>query len=67
MKKEDYLDILTAHLSYFVEMNAYPEEEVMFQQDGVPKHTSKFVKDWQTGQNFELIHGPAQSPDLNPI
>lgn len=45
MKKEDYLDILTAHLSYFVEMNAYPEEEVMFQQDGVPKHTSKFVKD----------------------
>lgn len=67
MRKEDYLNILQTHLPDFVAMSAYPEEEVVFQQDGYPKHTSKIVKEWLTGQNFQLMQWPPQSPDLNPI
>lgn len=67
MRKEDYLNILKTHLPDFVDMSEYPEEEVVFQQDGDPKHTSKIVKEWLTGQNFQLMEWPPQSPDLNPI
>lgn len=51
----------------FVDMSAYPENEVVFQQDGYPKHTAKIVKDWLSHQIFQVIECPAQSPDLNPI
>lgn len=67
MKKEDYLNILQTHLPDFVNICPYPEEEIIFQQDGDPKHTSKIVKEWLTRQNFQLMQWPAQSPDLNPI
>lgn len=67
MKKEDYLHILKSNLPDFVDMSAYPEEEVVFQQDGDPKHTSKIVIKWLSEQKFQLLEWPAQSPDLNPI
>lgn len=67
MKKEDYLHILQTNLPEFVDKSAYPEEEVIFQQDGDPKHTAKIVKEWLSQQNFQVIDWPAQSPDLNPI
>lgn len=34
MRKENNLKILETHLHDFVDMCAYPEEEVIFQQDG---------------------------------
>ena len=67
MKKEDYLTILQTHLPEFVDKSAYLEEEVVFQQDGDPKHSAKIVKKWLSEQNFQLMNWPAQSPDLNPI
>lgn len=67
MKKEDYLQIIQSHLPDFVERSAYPEDEVIFQQDGDPKHTAKVVQNWLSGQKFHLMKWPAQSPDLNPI
>lgn len=67
MKKEDYLQILKTNLPEFVDMSAYPEDEVMFQQDGDPKHTAKIVQKWLSEQRFRLLTWPAQSPDLNPI
>lgn len=67
MKKEDYLQILKTNLPDFVEKCAYPEEEIVFQQDGDPKHTAKIVKEWLGQQNFLTMQWPAQSPDLNPI
>lgn len=67
MRKEDYLHILQTHLPNFMEKCAYSEEDIIFQQDGDPKHTAKIVKEWIGEQNFKLMEWPAQSPDLNPI
>ncbi|KAH8234086.1 hypothetical protein KR038_001290, partial [Drosophila bunnanda] len=43
MRKEDYLKILKTNLPNFMEKCAYPEDEIVFQQDGDPKHTAKIV------------------------
>jgi len=67
MRKEDYLQILQTNLTNFIEKCAYPETEIVFQQDGDPKHTAKIVKEWIGKQHFKLMEWPAQSPDLNPI
>lgn len=67
MKKEDHLHILGDNLPDFVDQSSYPKEEVVFQQDGDPKHTAKIVKDWLLSQKFQTIQWPAQSPDLNLI
>jgi len=67
MKKDDYLNILKANLPEFIDLSAYPEEELVFQQDRDPKHTAKVVQNWLSIQNFKVLKWPAQSPDLNPI
>lgn len=67
MKKEDYLNILQTNLPEFIDGTACPVEDVYFQQDGDPKHTSKIVQNWLSTQNFAVLKWPAQSPDLNPI
>lgn len=58
MKKENYLNILQTNFPGFIDVSAYPQDEVLFQQDGNPKHTAKIVKDC-----LKI----AQSPDPTPI
>ena len=41
-------------------------EDVIFQQDNDPKHTSKRAKEWMEDNNITLLDWPPQSPDLNP-
>lgn len=67
MKKEDYLNILQTNLPQAIRKSGMPEEEVIFQHDGDPKHTAKIVKEWLGTQTFSMLTWPAQSPDISPI
>jgi hypothetical protein len=42
-------------------------DEVIFQQDNDPKHTSKLAKDALDDLSLNVLEWPSQSPDLNPI
>lgn len=45
----------------------FRRDQIIFQQDNDPKHTSKLVKQYLSEQVYEVIKWPPQSPDLNPI
>jgi hypothetical protein len=42
-------------------------DQIIFQQDNDPKHTSNLVKDYLKEQEYQVMDWPPQSPDLNPI
>ncbi|SPO27489.1 related to transposase [Ustilago trichophora] len=42
-------------------------DNMIFQQDGDPKHTASTTKAWLRRKGIETMDWPAQSPDLNPI
>ena len=68
MKKEYYLAILQTNLpDDFLDKCAYSINKIIFQQDGVPQHIAKIVKECLQAQTFQKLKRPAQSPDLNPI
>lgn len=62
---EDNLVPTLDALSLMPDMPA--QQDLIFQQDNDPKHTSKDAQAWFGGRNISLLSWPAQSPDLNPI
>ena len=42
-------------------------EDIIFQQDKNPKHTSTKARAWFEDHEYEVMVWPAQSPDLNSI
>jgi len=67
MDANQYVDILENHLLPSMEESGVPEEDVIFQQDNDPKHTSKKAKKWMEDNNIRVLDWPPQSPDVNPI
>lgn len=71
MDKELYGTILRDELRKTVKLvcqeTGLRTNQIIFQQDNDPKHTSGTVKDYLKKQKFVVMDWPSQSPDLNPI
>ena len=67
MNVEGYLEILQDELKQIFEYYDMDRAATIFQQNNDSKHTCKLVRDWLSGQNFDVMDWPPQSPDLNPI
>ena len=62
-----YVQILEDELQQTLVDYEFTPEDIIFQQDNDPKHTSRKAKEWLREHGFEVMVWPAQSPDLNPI
>jgi transposase len=67
MDQHLYKRILEGELHDTITWYELDEEEMVFQHDNDPKHTSKSVRSYLAEQEFKTMLWPAQSPDLNPI
>lgn len=62
-----YVDILNDELLQTLEYYGYNKDEIIFQQDNDPKHTSRLANNWLEENKIKVLDWPPQSPDLNPI
>ena len=66
MDADQYVIILEDYLLPSMEDFGISTQELIFQQDNDPKHTSKKAKKWMEDNDITLLDWPPQSPDLNP-
>jgi transposase len=64
---ELYSEILRGELMDTIKYYNFEMDEVIFQQDNDPKHTSHKAQDTLEDLGLTVMEWPAQSPDLNPI
>ena len=68
MNTEWYIaQVLEGTLLDFIRKQSRTIDNIRFQQDGAPSHTSKKTKRWFADHSISLFPHPPSSPDLNPI
>ena len=67
MDAELYTNILNDELQQTVQYFGMQLENIIFQHDNDPKHTSRKAQKWLEDHHVRILKWPAQSPDLNPI
>ena len=65
LNQNKYIELLNEHLLPYAKENLPPEWT--FQQDSIPWHKTKKVKNFFQKNSVTVINWPAQSPDFNPL
>ena len=67
MDADLYVSIMEDELQKTLELWGKTTDDVIFQQDNDPKHTSKKAKKWFEYNDITVLQQPEESSDLNPI
>ena len=67
MNAELYTNILGDEFLQTLEYYGMEKNDIVFQHDNDPKHTSRLTTQWLDDNDIDVLQWPSQSPDLNPI
>jgi DDE superfamily endonuclease len=67
MNAIQYCSILKESFLGSLEDLGINKNDIIFQQDNDPKHTSRLATQWFKEYNIRVLPWPAQSPDMNLI
>ncbi|KAG1488849.1 hypothetical protein G6F54_011847 [Rhizopus delemar] len=67
LDSELYCKIMTEDMLPSLEEYDMSKDDIIFQHDNDPKHTSRLTQKWFVNNKVQLLDWPAYSPDLNPM